>query len=418
MSFFNDIKNKIKREVISRTDDKTIIVEAALRRGTDSPSKMLEYEAVDMKAKTLKDWKDAISQATDPDEPNRSALADLYFNLMLDDDLASVIETRIGFVQSNAFKFIDEKGAENTDISKLFERPWFNQLIFQVLFSQFQGVTLLEFFELTEEGEVAEVTEIPQPHFNAQKGIILKGEGDSTGWSYKEGIYKDQYVQVGRSGSLGTLAHVAPIVLAKKLGMGALLDYVDKFGVPPLFITTDREDDNRIRELFNAAANFKRNHFMVGRGQEKFEIGNIGGQGTAPHQTLIDICNNRISKRILGGSGISDEKSFVGSAKIQYDLAKIRFESDKLFFKYTFNAFIKPILISLSPVYAPLANFNLEWDNTESLTQKEIIQAIIDMGALYDIDPEYITKVTGIPILGIKENPVALPGGGATPKKK
>jgi hypothetical protein len=216
------------------------------------------------------------------------------------------------------------------------------------------------------------------------------------------------------------LSQMAIVILAKKLGFGAFLDYIDKFGVPPIFVTTDREDDTRLKELFNAASNFKRNHFMVGKGQEKFEIGNIGGTGVAPHEKLIQICNDELSKRVLGGAGLTDQKAFVGSADIQFTLAKDRFEADKTLFEYVFNMQIKPVLVNLSPVYAPLANHYFKWDNTESLTQLQIIDTIQKFGSLYDIDPEYITQVTGIPILGIKQNaPIAPnPSGGGDGKKK
>jgi hypothetical protein len=225
------------------------------------------------------------------------------------------------------------------------------------------------------------------------------------------------FLQVGRDNELGMLAQLAPIVLAKKMGLGAFLDYIDKFGVPSIFVTTDREDNNRLKELVTAAANFKRNNFMVGRGNEKFEVQDGGSTGVAPHQALIELCNSEISKRILGGSGLTDEKSFVGAADIQFRLAKDRFEADKLLFKYIFNAKIKPILINLSPVYAPLATHNFEWDNTESLTQMQIIDTITKFSSQYEIDPEYITKITGIPIIGIKENPTPLPAGGEGEKK-
>ena len=48
---------------------------------------------------------------------------------------------------------------------------------------------------------------------------------------------------------------------------------------------------------------------------------------------LIERANGEMSKRILGGSGLTDEKSFVGSSEIQFRLAKDRFESDKLLVK-------------------------------------------------------------------------------------
>ena len=101
--------------------------------------------------------------------------------------------------------------------------------------------------------------------------------------------------------------------------------------------------------------------------------------------------DNEVSKRVLGGSSIADEKAFVGSAEIQYKLAKDRFEADKLYFKNIFNAHIKPRLIEISPIYAPLANLTFDWDDTESLTQKEIIDAVVKLGTLYEIDQEYVS---------------------------
>ncbi len=419
MSLKDKAWNYLQREVLKRVDDKVILVESAIRRGTDSPSRMIEYEAVQLAAKSVKDWKDAVMLATDPKEPNRQPLADLYANLMLDNHLASIIDTRILYSQRSKFKLVDDKDKENTEISWLFERPWFRELIRHVIMSQFEGTKLIEFFETTEDGELANITEIPQSHFNAVKGVIMKTAGDANGWNYREGAFAGQYVQIGKNDDLGMLAQIAHVVLAKKLGFGAFLDYIDKYGVPPLFITTDREDDTRLKELINFAANFKRNHFMVGRGAETFTVGNIGGAGVAPHETLLKFCNDELSKRVLGGTGITDEKSFVGSAEIQFNLAKDRFEADKTMFEYVFNAQVKPILINLSPVYAPLANHYFKWDNTESLTQMQIIDTIQKFGSLYDIDPDYITQVTGIPILGIKQTaPIAIPAGGGDGKKK
>lgn len=404
MNVLKNLYSRAENYVLNRLPDSRLMVEAAIRKGDNSVSGQITHEAKDLKAQTLKAWKQAVAAATDPETPEWSALAELYDNLMLDNHLASVIDSRILFVQRSAFKLVDEKGKENSEISWLFERPWFEDLMKAVLMSQFKGRMLLEMFTTTPEGELAEITEIPQSHFNTKSGIIMKEPGSTSGWSYREGIYADFFVQVGRDNDLGMLEKMATIVLAKKMGLGSWLDYIDKYGIPPLFITTDREDDGRMKQLYDAAANFRSNHFMVGRGQETFTIG-TAGQTDAYNvfDKLIERANNEISKRVLGGAGLTDPSAFVGSAEIQFRLAKDRFESDKLFFKYFFNAHVKPRLIKLSPVYAPLANHYFEWDNTESLSQKEIIDTMVKLGTQYDIDPDYITTVTGIPVLGVRK---------------
>jgi len=419
MSMFKKLYAKAETYFLKNADFRKVFVEAALRRGDDNNriSGRLQYSAKNLRSQTLKVWKNAVAAASDPENPDYSLLAELYYNLLLDNHLSSVIDTLILFVQRSAFKMVSDSGEENKDVSKLFERPWFFDLMRKYLFSKFQGRTLLEIYDLNEDGELMGVEEIPQTHFNPLKGIIIEKPGDTKGWNYKEGAFADQYVQIGKDYDLGMLEMLAPIILAKKLAMGSYQDYIEKYGVPPLFITTDREDKGRLDELFEAASNFKSNQFMIGRGQEKFEIGkDMGGGGTAPFATLINIVNDEISKKILGGAGITDEKAFVGSAEIQFRLTKDRYESLKLSFKYFFNSEIRPKLIKLSPIYAPLANHSFEWDNTESLNQKEIIEAISKLGNVFEFDAEEVATILGLPIIGTKT--FAPVSGGDTGKKQ
>lgn len=425
MNLFKKIYSGLENKFLSNADERRIMVEAFSRGGVKKDSALyqkLTLEAKNLQSQTLKKWKQAVSGASDPDYPSWQALSELYQNLLLDNHLASVIDTRILFVQRSAFKLVDDKDKENPELSWLLERPWHEEMMYKVLFSRYQGRTLIEMYNLTPSGEIAEIEEIPQPYFNAKTGLITQEADGTTGWDYRSEMFSKHYLQVGKNHDLGMLEKLAPIVLAKKLALGSYQDYIEKFGVPPIFITTDREDDNRLQQLFTAAQNFKSNHFMVGRGKEKFEIGIPGNTGVAPFDALIDRTNDEISKRILGGSGLTDEKAFVGSADIQYRLLKDRYESDKLFYKYIFNEHIKPRLISISPIYKPLEKHYFEWDNTETLDIKSIIDAVQKLGNIYEIDPEYVTKITGIPILKKKEsvsNPEKpTPAGGEDTKKK
>lgn len=433
MSIFQKISNFFSSGTLNQFTDGQILVEAERRRGTtDALSYRLQYESLMRSAQNLQKWKNAVAAASDPDNPSKYQLWQLYDNIMLDNHLRAIIDSRIMHAQRSAFKLVDDKGIENKDISYLLERPWMEDLIRIVLMSRFQGCSLIELYELNANQELATITEIPQPYFNAKAGLITKEMDDANGWPYKEGIYANYYVQIGKDADLGLLERIAPIALAKKLALGSYQDYIEKFGVPPLFITTDREDDGRLNQLIEAAKNFKSNQWMVGRGNEKFEVGKMDHGGTVPFLTLMNYANEEMSKAVLGGSGLTDEKAFVGSAEIQFTMAKDRFESDKLFFKYIFNEEIKPRLLKLSPVYAPLANYYFDWDNTETLDLAGIIDTVQKLGNIYDIDPDYITEVTGIPILGFKETPsfpstggvgearegkASQPAGGEDPKK-
>lgn len=375
------------------------------KRQQNATSSQLEREAVSMQAQSLAEWRSAVAMATDPLEPERTALQRLYDNLLLDNHLSSVIDSRILFCQRSPFKIVNEKGEENMELSWLFERTWFEEFIAYVLWSRFMGNTLIELFEPSASLELAQVTRIPMAHFKPKKGIIVRMPSDNEGWAYKEGALQNYYIQVGKDDDLGMLAQLAPIVLAKKLGLGSWLDYVEKYGVPPLFITTDREDDNRLNQLFEAASNFRSNSFMIGRGNEKFEVGKDGSGGNADNfDKLIERANSEISKRVLGGSGLTDERAYVGAVEIQYKLAKDRFDSDKLLIKNIINQELFPRLIKFSPVYAPLQNHYFDWDNTENHTVKEFADIVDVLSRNYELDPKQIEEKTGIKILGKKSS--------------
>ncbi len=404
MKLWDNAYSKLERFVLNKADVRLLNV-MAVAKGEQGKSQMLNYEAESLQAQKLKEWKAAVMLATDPENPDRSALDAFYKNLMLDNHLASVIDSRILYCQRSPFKIVNEKGEENEDISWLFERTWWEDFIRYSLLSRFEGTKLIEIFDIDPiNNELAAVDEIPMSFFNTKKGIITKSPGASEGWPYKEGELARFYIQVGKDKELGMLADMAPIILAKKLGLGSWLDYVEKYGVPALFITTDREDDGRLKELFDAASNFKSNGFMVGRGQEKFEIGKGEGGNAQNFDLLIERANSEMAKRILGGSGLTDEKSFVGSSEIQFRLAKDRFMSDKLLIKNIVNAQLFPRLQQLSSTYSVLKGHYFEWDESESQSVKEVADLVAIVAQHFELDTEELSQKLGLNILGQKAN--------------
>ncbi|WP_312395693.1 DUF935 family protein [Chryseobacterium sp.] len=380
---------------------------AGKRQNTSMPSDVVKHQASMMSAQTLESWKTAVMLATDPDNPDKQNLHLLYENQKTDNHLESTIETRIAKTQQSPFKLVGKTSKErDEEAEKLFKTLWFQEFIKLVIEYKFDGTKLIEVFKTNEEGILTEVTEIKQPFFNAKKGIILKEPGQTTGEDYRFGPLSTYYIQIGKDyKDLGTRALIAPIILAKKLGLGSWLDFIEKYGVPPLFVTTDREDDERLLELFEMATNFKSNNFMIGRGNEKFEIPNISSTNSQEaFDGLIKRADNEVSKRILGGTGLTDEKGFVGSVEIQFELAQFRFTSDKLLVRNVVNEKLIPLLVKLSPAYSSLANFDFEWDDEDEMTIDKLIKIIQALGGYFDFDPQQIEQITGLKILGIKDS--------------
>ncbi|KAA6347170.1 hypothetical protein EZS27_005339 [termite gut metagenome] len=361
-------------------------------------------QATNYRAKEIKDWTMAMMVATDPDNPRRGNLMRFYQSLMLDLHLMSCIDNRTLPVQCAPFRLMDKNQKEDTQAKKLLEKPWFMDLIRLIAMGAYQGTTLIEMIELNDKGELKEVTEIPQSNFIAQKGIVVKEEYDEQGVSYKEGVYRNYYIQIGNDWNLGLFSIMASIVLAKKLGLGSWMSFIEKFGIPPIFAITDRMDTARRDELFEMLSNFRMNHFAVLQGNEKIEVPDSNGMN-AYHSfdDLLKKCDEYISKYLLGGTGLTDEKAYVGSATIQEHLLKYRQQVDKLVFKYYLNEEVFPRLVSLSSVYQPLANLTFEYDETETLTLKEILEAIKSLSQHYEFDIEELVRMTGLPIVGVKK---------------
>ena len=383
------------------------LIAAGKRPNTSMPSGVIKHQATMMRVEDLNSWKTAIMLATDPDNPDKQNLKLLYDNMKLDNHLGSVIETRIAKTQQSPFKLVHKTTKErNEDAENLFKTLWFQDFVKFVLESKFEGTKLLEVFNTDEEGNLTEIKEIEQGYFNPKKGIILVEPGQTTGDDYKNGPLSNYYIQIGKDyKDLGTFALIAPIILAKKLGLGSWLDFIEKYGVPPLFVTTDREDDDRLLELFEMATNFKSNNFMIGRGNEKFEIPNITSSNSQEaFDGLIKRADNEISKRFLGGTGLTDEKGFVGSVEVQFEFAQFRFFSDKLLVSGVVNEKLIPLLLKLSPVYSFLKDYRFEWDDEDEMTIDKLIKIIEALGKYYDLDPEQIEQITGLKIIGVKSH--------------
>lgn len=386
--------------------------------------KKVDYtrQAVQLSRKEIEDYIRAVMMATDPKDPRLGDWMRFRQNMKIDAHLMSCVENRTLPVKCAPFKLVDTSGSEApAEVKKLLEKPWMLEACDLVLSHIYEGPKLLCMFELNEDGELKKIEEVPQSNFIPQKGVILIEEYDTDGINYREGAYRNYYFQVGGDWELGLFSMLTNVVLAKKLGLGSWISYIEKYGVPPIFAITDRMDPKRRDELFDMLLNFRMNHFAVLQGNEKIETPqgyNVDAYNTFK-SLMTDICDNAISKAILGSSGLTDEKSFVGAAQVQERILGYRHQVDKLIFKYYFNEEIKPRLVKLSLVYAPLENLTFEYDESESLSIKEYIEAVRGLSAGYSFDIEELKKVTGLPILSEKSTPgVPEPEPGGRQKKK
>lgn len=360
----------------------------------------------DMRTKEIKDWQMAVMEATDPERPRRYLLYYIYQNLLRDDDLQATIENRVLPLQMATYKIVDRKGNKVDKAQRLLERTWFQNLRRMCVMSQLQGTLLVDLTEKMNKDtmEIEEISEVPQCNYIAQVGAILERGTDNQGTSYRTGGMETYYYQFGKDWDLGLLNVLAMPIYAKKLGFGSWLNYIDMYGVPWMFVITNRMDAERRDEIFNMLEDMRSCRSGVLSGQESVEFGKeISGNTTNAFDPFMERCHKIITRLILGQTGTTNDEAYEGTAEVHERVEKYRHEADKLLFQYVFNQEIIPRLIKISPVYSVFKGCRLEWDDHETMTLKEYVEAIKNLAYTFDFDPEKVAEMTGLPITAVKQ---------------
>lgn len=409
MSFLSKYYTIIEERFIKNASDDQLRLEGANRntnRGSvNLPSGKVSRNSMLFTPKKIKDWVNAVALATDRENPSLFLLSELYDHLLLDAHTVSVIESRVMRVLRSKFALIDANGDQNADLKKLFSRPWFEKFVSECVWSKFTGIKVLETYDTDENGELINTLSIPMSHIHPTRQEILKEAGDEKGESYCEGAVALYYTQIGEGKEIGILSQIATLILAKKQAMGAWLDYIEKFGIPPRIVTTDNKDNRRVKELLNMLTAMINNHVAVIQGNEKFEIGKMPeSDAFKVFKEMLSFLNSEISKRILGQDGTTDNKDAsgtYGSLKVLQEVADDRHESDKLFIKYIINKTLIPKLTKISSFYTSLNGYEFDWDETDEMSKNELIKSAVSLtNAGYILDFEQLAEKTGMPITG------------------
>ena len=414
------ITPKAKSINLKSVPDNEILVEAAMRRGVPLSALIKPTSPSPMKVE-LRNWKDAEMAARNVDNPNRNPMYVVYDNIQIDGSLSANIETRILKVQQSKFNLVDKNKKINEDAKALFERQWFLDFINYSMLSRFESHSLLEIFEFREDGELAKCDRVNKYHVNPVKGFVTVEPGDDNGVDYLSGNQSLYYIPVGNPDNLGLLFKAAPYILAKKYAIGHWGEFNEKMGIPFRTVRSNSTDLKRQQQLAVIMENMGSAGWAVLNEDEKVELMSIAGTDpTRCFEALINLLDQQVAMLILGQSSTTNSqnnKGTYGSMKILQEISKDRHQADLTFLKYLINDILIPRLIQLSPVYSVLKDLKLEWDLSEDLSVAEVVDYVVKLETSFDIDPDFVTAKTGIPILGRKASAGSTPPD-ATAKKK
>lgn len=404
-----------------------LLVEAAIRRGV-SITELIKPTTPSQAKISLAEWKYALASWQNVYYPDYNPMYRIFDNIRIDLLLSANIETRILRVQQAKFNLVDENNKPDEEAKKLLQKQWFLDFIRHHIDSKMEGFRLAELIYFDDNKELTECKAINKYHLKPHKGIWVTQEFDQTGTSYLEPPFSPYYLPLGDPDAMGLLFKVAPIILAIKYAIGHWCEYDEKLGIPFRTVTTNAADSKRQQQLAVIMTNMGSAGWAVLNEGEKVELmQNAGTNPTQCFENLINMLDARVATYLLGQSStVSSDKNkgTYGSLQVLQEVTEMVHESDLTSLQYLLNSQLFPKLVLLSPVYTPLGKLRISWDQSIEHTPAEIVGYVTQLETNFEVDPEWITQKTGIPIIGRKSAAIAppppanKPPANVPPKKK
>ncbi len=387
--FIQKIKNKYFSPKTSQLTqkEKGIIVQLAL-------------ETKNRSRKEINDWRRGIRQAEDPEEPRRYILHDLYDDLKTDGHLQSLIQTRELATLSTRYYIANKKdGNEIPEKTELLEKAWFIFLMRDCIESIITGFRVIELRDRTKMSFEA----VPGRNVIPEKSLVVFEATGDEGVFYDTPEWDSYLIRAGQTKDLGIMNDIVPQLIWKRNAQQSWAEFSEKFGIPLVSATTNKTSDKDLARI-----------------QYMLEQLGEAAQAVLPEGTTIDIkegasasrvdvydkqierCNSEMSKRILGGTMVSDN----GSSRSQSEVHERTLDDkiagfDRKIIAFLVNDQVLPLLAKHGMPFTENDKFVFDEQKKRDLNKLwEIVNEILDK---YDVPDEWVSKTFNIPIEGRKK---------------
>ncbi|OFX62706.1 MAG: hypothetical protein A2066_18935 [Bacteroidetes bacterium GWB2_41_8] len=356
-------------------------------------------EFKDRSRKQIKQWRDAMTAAEDPENPRWYIMQDLYDDT-IDAHLASVVDTRKMSTTNHTFYVVDKKSGEQLEEQTQFlDKKWFFDFMDVALDAIFKKYTLVQVLRGTEEPEISFI-----PRRNTcpkLKRLYTEVSGDN----FIDYSVATDVIEINHNSTFGILNDVIPNCIWKKNSLQAWAEFGEKFGMPLISATTANKNDiARIETMLKKMGEAAQAVLPTGTTVQVHDLANAGNP-KAVYESQANFHDNQISKRIVGGTMVSDN----GASRSQSEVHERTLDdkisvADQRFFRFVVNDQLFPILQSLG---FPFDNTKMkfQFDETESLGLMDHWKIVSEASEKFEFDDkgvEWIAKTFNLPITGIK----------------
>lgn len=373
------------------------------RIGTDTIIiDQLVKEFVDRTRKQIKDWQDAQTMALDPEKPRWYAYQDLIEYLSIDPHYKSQAQILKGTILSNRFFIRGLDGKEIPEKTKLLEKKWFYNLVSQMIESVLKGYTLCQ---LTN-SETFQFTNVPRRNVVPQKDMVLLKVTEDNAVLINDPAFLNTIIYIKNDEEpFGMLNDLVPQLIYKRHAEQAWAMFTERFGLPMVTATTNKSDK---KELDKIEAMLKK------LGQ--------AAQAVLPEGTTIDVkapsgqsdpynvfdkriarVNSEISKRLLGGTMISDQGSSRSQSEVHERTMDQKIaERFRRMIEFEINEQLIPMLNTWGKGFDLTDEFT--FDRTQQISLKDQWQIVKEGMQFYEMDSGKISEQFNLPITGLKQN--------------
>ena len=340
---------------------------------------------------------------------DRRELIDVYESVMRDPHLKSTLLTlRAKVLGRYALGYLD-LNSETDKPDKHFPSTYTmtgsvaEKMIGEILDSEFFGYTLLELGENNNETKrLKSVETVERRNIYPDENGVCEYAGSEISWVITDDIFKDDYILFNDK-TLGLLADIAPIALAKKASLQAYVSFTDTFSKPIVHGKTDDTDQGGKQRMADDLANSVSNRILVTDLDDELKVVemNQGAGSDTVFTSMLNFANAEMSKLIVGSISVGGEAvAYKGSSQQNYDVFTDRVESYRLRLTNNVNEKVIPVLQRrgiLPPnkdgkVLVMYFNNNLE---LSAETKIKLLHELYQSGKYY-IDESIIEKEFGL----------------------
>ena len=343
----------------------------------------------------IDDWRQALNAAESVYNPLRKRLYEIYNELMLDAHLFAIIDKRIRQITNIPIVWVDANGEPNEEITKLFEKTWFNDLVFEIVNTIFWGHTLIE-FEM-KEGDICKTEVVPRHHVRPELGIVgLSSAYDSQGIAYREDPYFSYTLEI-QTKSLGLLNIAAANAIFKRYGVVDFSNLVEMFGMPIRHYEYDPNIPNAKQETETAAKEFgSAASIITPKDYANLTLHNgVASGNTDIHTDFLKELKDELSILILGQTMTTKDGSSRSQAEVHKGEQEAIKHDDKKFVLFRLNEDFLPKLENLG---YPVAGGQFTFDEKETIPIPTQLEMDLLIAAKYKVPASYFAEKYNIPI--------------------